>query len=116
MLKRRAGITRLFAYGSLQPGGSNEHVLAEIRGKWQPGKVRGHLQQKGWGAGIGYPGLVLDEQGDDVEGHVLTSPKLRDAWGGLDRFEGAGYQRELTSVTLSTGETVDAYVYTLRSI
>lgn len=116
MLKRRAGISRLFVYGSLQPGGKNEHVLAGIRGKWQPGKVRGHLRHKGWGAGIGYPGLVLDEQGDDVDGHVLTSPKLRDAWDDLDRFEGTEYQRELASVTLSTGEAVDAYVYTLHYI
>ena len=58
----------LFIYGSLQPGGPNEHVLAEIGGDWEPAVVKGNLLEEGWGASMGYPGLAIDERGNDVHG------------------------------------------------
>ena len=39
MMADQAIVTRLFVYGSLQPGGPNEHVLAETGGDWQPGVI-----------------------------------------------------------------------------
>lgn len=105
---------RLFVYGSLQPGGPNEQVLAAIEGEWQSGSVKGTLIEKGWGAQIGYPGLILDAQGSDVSGHVFSSPYLASTLSDLDRFEGDQYARVVAPVTLQSGQQVDAFVYVLR--
>ncbi len=106
---------RLFTYGSLQPGGPNEHVLAAIGGDWEPAVIRGSLTEAGWGAGLGYPALVLDEGGGDVRGHVFASPHLSANWAYLDEFEGEEYERRVASVTLLSGEQVQAQVYVLRA-
>ena len=105
---------RLFVYGSLQPGGSNEHILADMKGEWKPGFVKGKLLKKGWGSAIGYPGLILDETEDEVSGYVFTSEKLSDKWDFLDKFEGEEYERKVTTVYLNDGEQVKAYVYAAR--
>ena len=106
---------RLFVYGSLQPGGPNEHVLKAIAGDWTHAVIKGHLRSAGWGAGMGYPGLVIDENGNDIQGYVFTSQNLSHHWDALDTFEGEEYERVLTSVTLRGGESVQAYVYALRT-
>ncbi len=105
---------RLFIYGSLQPGGPNEHVLAAIGGEWRPATIKGELVASGWGADLGYPGLVLDETGDEVRGYVFVSRNLASHWSQLDRFEGNEYERRIASVTLASGETTDAHVYVLK--
>ena len=106
---------RLFIYGSLQPGGPNEHVLAEIGGDWEPAVVKGNLLEKGWGASMGYPGLVIDERGIDVHGHVFASSNLSAKWSYLDQLEGEEYERTVASVTLLSGEQVQAHIYVLRT-
>lgn len=106
---------RLFVYGSLQPGGPNQHVLAEIGGDWQPAIIQGTLVEAGWGVGMGYPGLVVDERGQDIHGQVFTSSNLSTQWTHLDEFEGEDYERIVASVTLLGGELVSAYVYVLRA-
>lgn len=103
----------LFVYGSLAPGRPNAHVLADVPGTWEPAAVRGTLLQEGWGAAMGYPGIVLDPHGDRVEGLLFTSEALPEHWARLDAFEGAGYRRVLTVVARADGVAVDAYVYTL---
>lgn len=114
----------LFVYGTLQPGGPNAHVLTALEGTWQPGVVRGRLVAEGWGAAQGYPGLVLDspsndtdtdEQEEEVGGYVLASHQLGDLWAMLDAFEGQGYRRVRTTVALSGGGEVSAYVYVLQT-
>ena len=106
-------IQHLFVYGSLQPGSSNADVLAGLIGEWQPGTVIGQLCEAGWGADHRYPGLKLTDSGTSVSGQVLTSPDLADFWADLDAFEGEQYQRVLAEVTLSTGELIEAHVYTV---
>ncbi len=106
---------RLFVYGSLQPGGPNEHVLAEVDGVWEPGFVKGRLVEAGWGASMGYPGMVIDEGGDEIHGHVLSSEELSALWQTLDDFEGDEYERVVAKVSLRGGELVEASVYALRS-
>jgi gamma-glutamylcyclotransferase (GGCT)/AIG2-like uncharacterized protein YtfP len=108
-------MNRLFVYGTLAPGQPNEHIVSGLDGTWQPGSVRGDLKQIGWGANMGYPGLVLNHQGDHIRGLVLTTHKLADFWGELDAFEGAEYQRVITSVEMDSGETIEAYVYALSA-
>lgn len=106
---------RLFVYGSLQPGAPNEHVLAPVDGDWEPAVVRGRLVEAGWGAAIGYPGLVIDDDGDDIAGHVLSSANLGETWSMLDELEGEEYERIVATVTTLGGKRVKAYIYVLRS-
>jgi gamma-glutamylcyclotransferase (GGCT)/AIG2-like uncharacterized protein YtfP len=107
-------IERLFVYGSLAPGRPNEHVLSAIEGSWDAASVTGSLRQEGWGAAMGYPGIDLDEHGDEIQGFLFSSEKLSDYWAMLDAFEGESYERVLTAITLRDNGTVDAYIYTLR--
>jgi gamma-glutamylcyclotransferase (GGCT)/AIG2-like uncharacterized protein YtfP len=107
-------VQRLFIYGSLQPGGPNENVLTAIGGEWEPAVVKGNLVERGWGASIGFPGIVVDESGNDVHGHVFSSSNLNAKWDYLDELEGEEYERVVTSVALRSGEKVQAHVYVLR--
>lgn len=105
---------RLFVYGTLAPGRPNSHLLEAIAGTWCRGKVRGTLHPRGWGATLGYPALVLDERGEEVEGYLFSSEELADHWGRLDEFEGEAYERVSTEITLEDGGTVRAHVYVLK--
>ena len=107
-------IERLFVYGTLAPGRPNEHVLREIEGSWESGTARGTLRQEGWGAEMGYPGIDLKEQGDEIPGFLFSSEKLSEHWAKLDEFEGEAYERVLTVVKLTNNRTVTAYIYALR--
>ena len=103
---------QLFVYGTLAPGQPNE--LTALGGTWEPAIVKGHLQERGWGAAIGYPGLVLDEAGDEIQGFLFSSAKLADHWEELDRFEGEDYQRVLVTVHRNEASSAQAYIYVLR--
>lgn len=105
---------RLFVYGSLAPGRPNAHVLDQVPGTWEPATIRGELRPEGWGAAIGYPGIVLDERGEEIAGLVFSSEALDAHWARLDLFEGEGYRRVPASVTLEDGSVVQAQVYALR--
>lgn len=104
---------RLFVYGTLAPGRSNAHVLADVPGDWQPATVRGTVLPDGWGAAAGYPGLILDESASEVQGLLFTSSELPAHWQRLDDFEGEGYVRVLVAVRLGQGAVVPAQVYAL---
>jgi gamma-glutamylcyclotransferase (GGCT)/AIG2-like uncharacterized protein YtfP len=71
------------------------------------------LLQEGWGAETGYPGIVLDEHGNDVQGFLFSSERLDGHWTRLDEFEGEDYERVLTTARRQDGSTVDAYIYRL---
>ena len=105
---------RLFVYGTLQPGGPNETVLGDIGGEWTPATVRGRLVNGGWGAEIGFPGIVLDDDGDTVSGYVFSSTALAEHWEYLDRFEGDEYLRVTSEVVLQSTGSVTAHIYVLR--
>ena len=106
-------IQHLFVYGTLAPGRVNAHVMADIPGRWEPATVTGQLLQEGWGAAMGFPGIVLDEQGAPVAGLVFSSERLAEHWSRLDEFEGEGYRRVPTVATLDDGTRVQAYIYSL---
>src|SRR4051794_6895095 len=105
---------RLFVYGTLAPGRPNAHVLADVPGKWEAGTVTGTLIPEGWGAAAGFPGIVLDAKGTEVEGLLFSSESLAEHWTRLDEFEGEGYERVLTTVKLTNGARVEAFIYALR--
>lgn len=103
-----------FVYGTLAPGQPNEHILAEVPGRWSPASVRGDLYNEGWGADVGFPGLVVNPDGAVIDGQVFSSTELRRHWPWLDEFEGPGYRRVRVSATLADGQMVDAQVYVLN--
>ncbi len=107
-------INNLFVYGTLGPGRPNEHILASIGGSWQEASVKGNLHQKGWGAAMGYPGLVINEEGESIEGFLFSSKNISKHWDELDKFEGERYIRVLTTVSLKNKTIVEAYIYTLK--
>ena len=108
-------IERLFVYGTLGPGRTNEHVLDAIGGSWETATVTGTLRHEGWGAKLGYPGIDLDERGGEVKGILFTSENLSGHWAVLDEFEGEAYKRVLAKVKFEDGSIVVAHIYTLRS-
>ena len=103
---------RLATYGTLGPGRPNHAQLAELTGRWLTGEVRGALVKSGWGAALGYPGLILDAEGAAVEVQVFESPDLPSAWSRLDAFEGPGYRRVVTEVATEDG-ALAASIYVL---
>jgi gamma-glutamylcyclotransferase (GGCT)/AIG2-like uncharacterized protein YtfP len=103
---------RLATYGSLAPSRPNHHQLDELEGRWFAGHVNGLLVHAGWGAGLGYPALVLDPNGSAIRVDVFESADLPAHWERLDAFEGPGYQRVVTLVRTSLGD-VDASIYVL---
>ena len=105
---------RLFVYGSLAPGRPNEHLLSELAGTWEAASVTGTLHPEGWGATIGYPAIVLSEDGERVDGFLFTSTELADHWAQLDEFEGDAYERVQTIAKLIDNSTADTYVYVLK--
>jgi gamma-glutamylcyclotransferase (GGCT)/AIG2-like uncharacterized protein YtfP len=102
--------TRLATYGTLSPGRTNHHQLAGLRGKWREGTVRSTLVEIGWGAALGYPGLIPDPDGPPVGVALFDSPDLPAHWERLDVFEGEGYRRVVVTVSTANGET-DAWIY-----
>ena len=104
--------TRLATYGTLAPGRPNHGQLAGLSGRWLAGRVRGSLVQEGWGAELGYPGLILDAGGPLVEVDVFESSALPHHWHRLDAFEGPGYRRVATDVSTAEG-VLPASIYVL---
>ena len=105
---------RLFVYGSLAPSRPNHHILEGIEGSWQSASLRGRLLEEGWGADMGFPGIVLDPAGQEVEGFVFSSSRLSEHWPRLDDFEGEAYERVVATVRLDDQRQVEAFVYALR--
>ena len=89
-------------------------MLTAIGGTWEEATVKGYLRSQGWGAAMGYPGMVLDQAGDEISGHIFCSEHLDAHWSELDEFEGEEYQRVLVNVTVPDGPSVEAYAYVLR--
>ena len=108
-------INKLFVYGTLCPGRPNDHWLTRIGGTFEKATIRGRLYPDGWGATLGYPALVIDPDGQEVEGYVFSSPNLDQHWQELDDFEGEGYRRILTQVRLESGDYTAAYLYRLNA-
>ncbi len=101
---------RLACYGTLRPGRSNHHQLADLHGHWRMGTVRGRFVEKGGSAKLGHPALVLDDSASPIEVSLFESDDLPKHWPRLDAFEGAGYERVIVGVETVDGR-VDASIY-----
>jgi len=104
--------TSLAVYGTLQPGGPNEHILKPLNGTWIDGEVFGSLEHAGWGAEVGFPGIRLATAGNIVPVKLFTSENLPAFWLTLDDFEGAEYVRVPCQVRTALGEFT-ASIYAL---
>lgn len=103
---------RLVTYGSLGPGRPNHHRLSHIEGTWTQGTVRGRLVQRGWGAAMGYPALVLDKAGPELDVWILEAKEMKHEWAWLDELEGEEYGR-VTVPVYTAGGIVMAQIYAL---
>lgn len=74
--------------------------------------MKGKLFSSGWGAALGFPGLILDPLGPPVDVQVFESPELPQHWARLDEFEGSGYRRAVALVTTPEG-SLNACIYVL---
>ncbi len=104
--------TRLAVYGTLAPGRVNHHQISALAGVWQRGTVTGKLFASGWGAAIGFPGLILDPLGQVVAVNLFESAELPAHWERLDEFEGTGYKRVVATVNTEGGQRT-AWIYVL---
>jgi gamma-glutamylcyclotransferase (GGCT)/AIG2-like uncharacterized protein YtfP len=110
----KESVPRLAVYGTLAPGQPNHGQLAHLSGQWFSGVVRGYLHNEGWGAELGFPGIVLDKDGDEVHVQILESASLETEWPRLDAFEGPGYRRVVVEAHTSTG-SITAQIYVLAT-
>jgi gamma-glutamylcyclotransferase (GGCT)/AIG2-like uncharacterized protein YtfP len=103
---------RLAVYGTLAPGRMNHHQISALAGTWWRGTVKGKLFPSGWGAAVGFPGLILDPIGPSVDVDIFESNELPEHWARLDEFEGNGYRRVVATVSTEAGER-KAWIYVL---
>lgn len=101
-------ILSLFVYRSLDPNHPKTHIMENIGGTWAEAHVFGTLKQQGWGAELGFPGIMLDQTDNKISSFVFCSDNLEQHWQALDEFEGA--QRVPVKVHLNTGEIIDSFV------
>jgi hypothetical protein len=64
------------------------------------------LFQEGWGAALGYPGIVLDDRGDTIHGFAFSSDELPAHWDRLERVRGRGLRARRRTVELEDGNRV----------
>jgi len=76
--------------------------------------VRGRLSSDGWGATMGFPGLILDPLAPAVEVYLFESADLPHHWARLDEFEGAEYKRLIARVSTTDGD-VSAWIYVVAN-
>jgi gamma-glutamylcyclotransferase (GGCT)/AIG2-like uncharacterized protein YtfP len=106
----------LIVYGTLAPDAPNHSVVEHIKGSWKRGIVKGSLENKGWGADLGYDGFMhtsIKEQ-KEIEVVVLFSDELVANWQMLDDFEGSGYKRTLAKYELTNGQIGVGNIYAIN--
>ena len=101
----------VFIYGSLRRGGSNHFRMAGAE-FIASGTITGRMYRIDW-----YPGLVLDEAGDEIHGEVYSvGPELLSALDGFEGFsageiQGSEYRRVQTTVVQQDSSTLTAWVW-----
>lgn len=101
----------VFVYGTLRRGGSNHFRMAGAEFV-TAGTIRGRMYRIDW-----YPGLVLDDSGDEIHGEVyrVDSDLLAalDVFEGLSagEVEGSEYRRVETSVVGRDSRILTAWVW-----
>ena len=97
---------RLIAYGTLQPGQPNFHVVEPLGGTWRQVRVRGRVGTSAWREYQGLPAFTPDAAAAAIDVWLLESASLADAWPRLDEFEGPGYRRVAVEMWDPAGATL----------
>lgn len=101
----------VFVYGTLRRGGSNHFRMANAQFV-STGTIRGRMYRIDW-----YPGLILDEAGDEIHGEVYTvdTEELQtlDIFEGVSagEYEGSEYRRVQTTVVQQDSMILTAWVW-----
>lgn len=90
------------------------HMLEAIGGTWEKATIQGEYFKAGSIQGFDYPGIILRDSGETIEGYIFISDNLSNHWDKIDAYEGAFYRRVITQAELADGRTVDTYVYELN--
>lgn len=101
----------VFVYGTLRRGGSNHFRMAAAKFV-SSATLTGRLYRVHW-----YPGLVLDEAGDEIHGDLYEVDQdtlaILDVFEGLSagEIEGTEYRRLKTEVVLQDSSVREAWVW-----
>lgn len=98
---------KLAAYGSLQPGEANAHLLDGLEMHWRPCRIPGRIATL-----HGYK-ILHPTRTAVTPGSLGRSSLLPQAWPRLDAFEGHDYRRIFLPVEVDSGYEV-ASVYVAR--
>ena len=106
----------LIVYGTLAPGQANHHIVEHINGEWVKATIKGRLENKGWGAEMGFAGFTPagSVNSSVIDCHVLISDELTANWSLLDKFEGAEYRRIFAQYECLNGDIGVGYIYALN--
>ena len=66
-----------------------------------------------WGTDAGYPGLILDPNGEAIELMIFESPDLPGHWHRLDTFEGENYRRQICIIDSDEGP-IEVMLYSVE--
>ncbi|WP_409344692.1 gamma-glutamylcyclotransferase [Paenibacillus sp. MBLB4367] len=101
-------MNRVFVYGTLLSGQSNNHIAAPYTTASTPGTLRGRLYDIG-----DYPALVLSEDGLDVAGEWITvSDEGLRAMDDLEEYYGPGQANVYERVWIQDAyESWEGWVY-----
>lgn len=101
----------VFVYGTLRKGGSNHFRMAGAEFV-TAGTIRGRMYRIDW-----YPGLVLDDSGDEIQGEVYAVDAellaALDVFEGLSagEIEGSEYRRSRATVVARDSRILEAWVW-----
>jgi len=101
-------LDRLFVYGTLRLGSTNEYAELLARQAQYVGraKIAGRLYRVAH-----YPGLAPPESiADLVKGDVFAAVSAQ-LFEQMDEYEGPEYSRQITEVKMENGRTLTAYCY-----
>ncbi len=99
---------RLATYGTLRIGHVGHDVVAPVGGHWSEGFVRGWYSPDGFGRTLGFPGVILDPDGELIAVSVLHAAALDQWWPVVDDYEGPCYERVVTDVVDEQGTVIVA--------
>ncbi len=102
-------LDRLFVYGTMRQGQTARSLIANQISH----RVAAHTDGAIYAFPMGYPGFCEGDGRGKVVGEVLWLTDLAATFGLLDAYEGADFARVIKQVTLSTGEEVWTWIYTL---
>ena len=102
-------LDRLFVYGTMRQGQTARALIANQITHCVPAHTGGSI----YAFPMGYPGFCEGDGSGKVAGEVLWLTDLAATFGLLDAYEGNDFARVIKQVTLSTGEEVWTWIYTL---